>query len=225
MKKEDIRIGDISRILFGEAPAVFALEVLVRTVLVYVALLLALKLFGKRMTGQLTITELAVMVTLGAIVAVPMQIPDRGILQGLLILILAALFLRGLNYLSFRRKKAEEVIQGKVKTLVADGVMNIVTLDMLNISRQQLFTVLRNQQIAHLGKVSRVYLEACGIFSIYIENKPRPGLPIYPPEDYRLVQDAEKATGVRACCSCGTLDSQAQRCRHCGAANFVEALK
>jgi len=225
MKKEDIKVTDIQRILFGEAPAAFALEVFVRTFFVYLALLFTLKLLGKRMTGQLTITELAVMITLGAIVSVPMQIPDRGIVQGLLILLLAALFLRGLNYLSFKKPKMEHIIQGRVNTLVADGVMNIEALKRLNISRQQLFTVLRNRQINHLGKVSRVYLEACGLFSVYTGNEPAPGLPIYPLQDQELLQEAEKAPGTLACCDCGTLNEGAPSCRHCGGSDFVDAVK
>lgn len=37
---------------------------------------------GKRMAGQLTTSEMAVMITLGAIVAAPIQLPDRGLITG-----------------------------------------------------------------------------------------------------------------------------------------------
>ena len=79
MKKEDIHLGDLARILFGEAPPLFLLEVFVRTLIVYVFLLYILRWLGKRMSGQLTIMELSVMLTLGAIVSASMQIPDHGI--------------------------------------------------------------------------------------------------------------------------------------------------
>ena len=55
MKKEDIIPGDFYRILFGETPAIFLFEVLLRTLLLYIALLVVVRVMGKRMGGQLTI--------------------------------------------------------------------------------------------------------------------------------------------------------------------------
>jgi len=97
MKKENIKIGDWQRILFGDAPPEFLIEVFLRTLVVYLSLLVALRLMGKRMTGQLSSAEMAVMVTLGAIVAVPMQLADRGVLLGLLVLLCALLFHQALT--------------------------------------------------------------------------------------------------------------------------------
>ncbi|MDQ4139865.1 MAG: hypothetical protein M3142_05015, partial [Bacteroidota bacterium] len=106
MKKEEIFLGDWQRILLGNAPWEFMLEVFIRTAIVYVALLITWRLLGKRMSAQLTITELAVMITLGGIASVPMQLPDRGILLGFLGLAIAILFQRGLNLVTFRSRKA-----------------------------------------------------------------------------------------------------------------------
>src|SRR5688572_9895573 len=99
MKKDDIRLGDIYRILFGEAPAGFMVEVLIRTVIIYVAAIIAMRLLGKRMSGQLTITEFGVMVMLGAIIAPPAQIPERGILVGIFVLCCAVLLQQGISRL------------------------------------------------------------------------------------------------------------------------------
>ena len=105
MKQEEIHWGDWHRILFGMAPETFIIEVFIRTVIVYLLLLFTLRFLGKRMGGQLTISELAVMLTLGAIISVPMQLPDRGLLQGVLVLICAVIFQRGLNYFAIKYKK------------------------------------------------------------------------------------------------------------------------
>ena len=79
MKKEDIQPWDWQRILFGQAPPEFLIEVFLRTTLIYLALLVVTRALGKRMGGQLSISELAVMVTLGAIVSPAMQIPQLGL--------------------------------------------------------------------------------------------------------------------------------------------------
>ena len=104
MKKEEIKPWDWQRIFLGEAPAEFLLEVLIRTIVIYLVLLVVLRLLGKRMDGQLTLTEMAVMITLGAIVSVPMQIPDRGILMGVVALVCALIFQRGWNRVTVKNE-------------------------------------------------------------------------------------------------------------------------
>ena len=66
--------GTVKRLLMGNDPFQFLGEIVIRTVLVYLALMLAVRLLGKRMSGQITNLELAVMIPLGAIVAVPLLI-------------------------------------------------------------------------------------------------------------------------------------------------------
>jgi uncharacterized membrane protein YcaP (DUF421 family) len=105
MKKEEINIFDFNRILFGEAPPQFLIEVLLRTLIIYLALLIMLRLLGKRMDGQISITEMGVMLTLGAIAAVAMQLPDRGLLQSITALICIFILQRGINWLNVKNEK------------------------------------------------------------------------------------------------------------------------
>jgi uncharacterized membrane protein YcaP (DUF421 family) len=109
MKKEEIIPFDWHRFLFGQAPAEFLLEVFIRTSIIYIVLLIIVRLLGKRMSGQLSISELSVMVTLGAIVAPAMQIPQMGVLQGAMILVCALAFQRGLNLMEFKKAAFEQV--------------------------------------------------------------------------------------------------------------------
>ena len=109
MKPEEIRLDDWHRILFGNLDPIFLLEVFVRTSIIYWLLLAVVRWLGKRMSGQLTIIEMTVMVTLGAIVSVSMQMEDRGILQGLLILFVALGLHRALNHIGFLSIKAENI--------------------------------------------------------------------------------------------------------------------
>lgn len=151
MKKEEIFLSDWQRILIGNAPLEFMLEVFLRTVVIYLALLIVLRLLGKRMNAQLTITEVAVMLTLGAIVAVPMQVPERGLLQGIVILICALVFQRDLNLLAVKFRKVELVTQGDVALIICDGALQLNEMVKSQISKEQLFGALRSQHIRHLG--------------------------------------------------------------------------
>src|ERR1700760_1914703 len=99
MDKKDIHLYDWHRILFGDAPSIFLVEVFIRTLITYFILLIAIRWLGKRMSSQLSITEMAVMLTLGAIVSVAMQVPESGVLMAITVLICTLTFEKGLSWL------------------------------------------------------------------------------------------------------------------------------
>jgi uncharacterized membrane protein YcaP (DUF421 family) len=227
MKKEEIHFDDINRWLFGMAPPEFMIEVLIRTVLVFTFLLLVVRVMGSRMAGQMTLTELAVMITLGAIVSPAAQLPDRGVLFGILALICALIFQRGLNLWAFKNEKIEEITQGKLSLLVKDGQLNLEELDKTKISRQQLYAMLRGKEIYNLGQLDRVYLEACGLLSVYKTDEVKPGLPISPGSDSAILDIQKNVdSGMMACENCGhvqNLRTTEPTCEVCHSEAWSEA--
>jgi len=225
MKASEIRIDDWQRILFGNVSPLFLLEVFFRALFVYIILLFVIRLLGKRMSGQLTLTEMSIMLTLGAIVSVSMQTPNTGVLQGIVILIVALVIYRTINYTGFLSYKVETAIFGTPATLVKDGVLQLGTMTDVRISHQQLFSELRSKDIFQLGKVKRVYLEPGGSFSIILARPGKPGLPIYPPDDPAML-DHQGQGSVIVCSYCGafyTPDHQGP-CEHCHFEKYIQAI-
>jgi uncharacterized membrane protein YcaP (DUF421 family) len=226
MKQEEIFLNDIKRILIGNAPPEFLLEVFFRTLAVYLCLIVVVRMLGKRMSGEVTITEMAVMITLGAIVGSPTQIPDRGVVVGILLLVYILFFQWSLSTLSFYNPLVERITQGELSILVKDGVIQLNELKRKRISQQQLFAKLREQQITHLGNVARVYLEATGIFSVYKNKTPRPGLATLPLEDPSLYEQQPKAKHLFACRVCGTVhNDRPASCTNCGENKWSDAIQ
>jgi uncharacterized membrane protein YcaP (DUF421 family) len=226
MKKEDIHLGDLSRILFGEAPPIFLLEVFIRTLIIYVFLLFILRWLGKRMSGQLTIMELSVMLTLGAIVSASMQLPDHGILECFLLLLCALLFQRGISYLGVKSTAFEELTQGKSEMLIKDGVLQLEVMKRNRISRHQIFAQLRNHKIYNLGHVDRVYLEASGMYSIYKADEPKAGLTVLPPEDPTIHSIQQTDNNKQVCQNCGypRINDNEQTCSECGYNKWIHPI-
>ncbi|QNF35202.1 DUF421 domain-containing protein [Adhaeribacter swui] len=228
MKKEEIFLGDWQRLLLGNTPWEFMLEVFIRTIIVYIAVLITWRLLGKRMNAQLTITELAVMITLGGIASVPMQLPDRGVLLGILGLACAIIFQRGYNLLTLKFRKAELVAYGDVALLVKDGVLQLNQMQEYNISKEQVFAGLRSQKIQHLGEVKRLYLESSGLFSIFKQDNPQPGLSVLPEKDEPVHQTETHDQTFAACLHCGNIVKQPelknQACPNCQETNWTYAV-
>ena len=229
MKKEEIYLSDIQRIFLGNAPWEFMLEVLLRTIIIYLALTVIMRLLGKRMNAQLTISELAVMITLGGIVSVPMQVPERGLLVGMVILLGALFFQRGLNWLGFKYKKVEVLTQGDIQLMAKDGCLDITEMSKAKVSKEQLFANLRAQNVQHLGQVKRAYLEACGLFSVFREKDPKPGLSILPEQDKELHKAEPRDDKYCVCLQCGQLELKEnvknKACFRCNCNEWTYAVK
>ncbi|CCH52901.1 UPF0702 transmembrane protein [Fibrisoma limi BUZ 3] len=227
MKKENIHLVDWQRILFGEAPPEFMLEVFIRSVVIYMAFVVTARYLGKRMNGQLTITELAVMLTLGAIISPAMQLPERGILQSILALFCTLLFQRGLGLLGFKYRKVEQTIFGKEAALVKDGILQLDQMAAARISRQQVDAVLRSNGIYNVGQVKRLYLEAYGLFTIYQKEQDEPGLSTLPKSDRAVTSILESVDEEIVCNNCGNAVPAAKKdevCTVCGQKVWEKAV-
>ena len=203
MKPDEIRLGDWYRLLFGQTPVAFLIEVAGRALVTYVILLVAMRMMGKRVAGQMSALELTIVVTLGAAIGVPLQAPDRGMVPAVVILLVAIAYQRGLNFWAFKSRRAELTLQGDVVTLVSDGCVDLHTMKKHVLSRERLFSALRQVGLIHLGQAKRVYLEADGHFSIYQNEDPPPGLCLMPSVDMKLFEQQFGVDGTFACNYCG----------------------
>jgi uncharacterized membrane protein YcaP (DUF421 family) len=227
--QQDLRQFDLHRLIVGENPGWFMFEVIVRSLLVYIILMLAMRVMGKRVAGQMSISELAVIVTLGAAVGVPMQVPDRGMLPALLILCVAVAFQRGFAIWGFKDNRVETVVHGAVNVLVQDGRILLDQARATALSGDRLFAMLRLRGIEHLGQVRRVFLETSGDISVYQFPKQRPGLSILPRFDEQLRASLKPVAGLFACANCGAVRQANERpeneCEYCENCEWTDAVE
>jgi uncharacterized membrane protein YcaP (DUF421 family) len=217
------------RLLLGDAPWAFLLEVFVRVVGVYLVLVVVVRLLGKRLSGQVGNPELGVIIALGAIVSVPFQDPARGVLPGSVLLILLLVLQRSLSALGVRYPRVEAVTQNRVSRLVSDGKLELGEMRGASVSLEQLFAVLRVQGVRHLGEVKRVYFEAYGMFSVYRETPARDGLALEAAWDKEPTDRLPQAKDVLACRGCGEVRRDTafrlqQGCARCGARRWTHAI-
>ncbi|MFM0441139.1 MULTISPECIES: DUF421 domain-containing protein [Paraburkholderia] len=170
----------IQRLLVGDGPWAFLVELAPRAVIVYGLLLAAMRLMGKRVAAQLSITELAVVLMLGAAIGVPIQVSSQGVLPAVVVLRAVVVLQRLTGKAGLRCRRFEVLQQGDVTILIKDGRMLLDQLKVCDMSREMLASELRAAQVAHLGQLRRVYLEASGSISIVQRRDERPGLTVRP---------------------------------------------
>lgn len=127
-----------------------------------------------------------------------------------------------------RWRKFEVLEQGDVTMLVKDGRILLDALKASQISREMLASELRAANVAHLGQLRRVYLEASGSISIIWRKDASPGLTVRPDMERSLL-GAIGADGYFSCWSCGvTRESRerpAQPCEACGFERWESAVR
>lgn len=227
MKKEDIIFTDWHRWLFGTAPPAFTLEAALRAVVMFVVVVLVVRWMGRRLKGEISIAEWAVILTLGGIITKPLHLPTMGLLPPVAVLLTLLGMHRLSNWLAFKYRPVELAQQGDVVALLRDGCLDLPKLRATALSQEQLFSLLRAQKIQQLGQLRRVYLEANGKFSLYKYQQARAGLSILPRPDQPAPAANGPAHGRLACATCGHVAAPADHsgtgCLRCGAHNWLPA--
>lgn len=227
MEPKPIDLTDWHRILAGSTSWNFLIEVFFRAAFIYLLLMFAMRLLGKRLAAQLSLFELSMVVTLAAATGVSLEVENRGLLPPIIILILIILLQRNISRCGLKHRLVERLASGDEAMLVRDGRVLLEAMRKSVLSREKLYTVLRGQGIQHLGQVERVFLEASGDFSVLRAQNPPPGLSLIPASDPDL-RGKPIVEGYYACTSCG-YTTQAERlpnirCEYCDSTNWARAV-
>jgi uncharacterized membrane protein YcaP (DUF421 family) len=227
----DYEFGDWGRMLLNDLPIEFLLEVLGRTVLMFVVIFTALRVAGKRGVRQLSVFELVLIIGLGSAAGDPMFYEDVGVLPALLVFGLVIALYRLMTYLAAKNKKIENVIEGKPVCLIRDGEFSLEGFEKEDLGQDEFFMELRIDKVEHLGQVRQAYLETNGMISIfyYANEDVKPGLPIWPDVFAEKSARILKA-GTYACTFCGNVETVDQpthdhECDRCHRTEWVRALR
>ncbi len=229
MKPEEIHLNDWMRILIGEVPGEFFIEIILRITFVYLLLMVSMRLMGKRMAAQLNRNELAALVSLAATIGMPILAPDRGLLPAVVIALVIVVTQRLIASLAIRNQRFEAISQDNVSALVEGGVLQLDRMRMARISRERVMSQLRSSGLLHLGQVKRLYIEASGSFTLVADEQPQPGLSIIPVWDTDFLDQQKQARDQFVCTNCGNPKQTPVRpdkpCERCNDNNWAAAVE
>lgn len=223
------KLNDWLRILVGEVPGSFYIELVIRAVVIYFILVVAMRLMGKRMSSQLGRTEMAATVSLAAAIGVPLSAPDRGLLPAVVIALVIVCVQRIISSWAVRNPLFEKFSQGNIDILVEDGVLNIKNMERVRLTRERLVAQLRSEGIKQLGMVKRFYMEASGSFTLVQEENEKEGLPVVPRWDKSLNARFMRSDKFIVCQTCGYLQQlpydQKGQCPNCKDCKWTAAVR
>lgn len=173
---------DLHRMFLGDQTPLFLLEIVFRTTVMFAYTLFAVRFIGKRGMGQLTPFEFVVIIVLGSAVGDPMLYGDVPLVHGMTVVTIVVLLYKLLNHLTNVNPKLEQVVESKPVKLIEKGKILPEALRSEGLSEQELFVLLRMQEIKNIGEVEGAYIEPSGSLSVfkYKDTKFKKGLGILP---------------------------------------------
>lgn len=146
----------------GVSPA----EKVLRALLVFVFLVVALRFGGKRELAQINVLDLAVLLLVSNALQNAMIGNDNSLLGGML----GASVLFGANYvfvrMTYRNATARRLLEGTPRVLLREGRLDLAALGREAISRAQLASIARERGFATLGQVALIVLETDGHIAV-----------------------------------------------------------
>lgn len=226
---------DWQRIFLGDFSWFYLLEIVFRTVILYLYAIGMIRLTGSRGIGQLSAFDIVIIIALGSAVGDPMFYPEVPLLHGIVVITVIVLLQRFISVMVMRSDKVEEFFEGTPLALVEDGRLVLKSLQEATLSQEDVFMRLRRESVEQLGQVKHVYLEHDGSFSIfkYPRESSHHGLPILPPRDLKPLLKLNAGSlvsrgGYYACHRCGepiklSVEEVLPVCPNCGNETWVKA--
>ena len=219
---------DLESLLFGKEEWQFLLNTFIRTVIMFLVILIGLRLLGKRGIHQLSVFELGVIIGLGSAAGDPMFYKDVGILPAVVVFTVVIAMYRLVTYLITKNDRIETLLEGRPSYILRDGTI-LETFKDQPLAHDEFFAVLRQHHVTHLGQVETVIIESDGKLSIffYPDDKVRHGLPIMP-DELRQCYEHVTEEGLYSCFLCGKTEmltlSSNYRCKNCQHEKCVKSV-
>lgn len=222
-------IFEWNRLLTNDLPIHFLLEVVFRSSIMFIILLLTLKLTGKRGVKQLSIFETVIIIALGSAAGDPMFYEDVGMVPAITVFLVIISMYRIVTWLTGKSKKFEEFIEGKTECIIEEGKFSVDTFKKESLAQDEFFTELRVKSIEHLGQVKNAFMETSGEVSVfyYDDKDVRYGLPILPNMFLEKSKTISK-DGIYSCAFCGNTEEKKKgkaTCKICKKEEWVAAIK
>jgi len=206
----------------------FLLETVLRTLIMFIIILVSLRILGKRGVKQLSIFELVVIISLGSAAGDPMFYKDVGILPALIVFTLIVGLYSLITFIIGKNKKFERLMEGKPICLIKNGAFSIRNFAKEALGADEFFAELRMQGVSQLGQIEEAIVESSGNISIFYfpDQEVKYGLPIMPDS---LDSWSQKITDTDnyACIFCGYTEklklTTKYTCPECKKSKWVRA--
>lgn len=215
-------------IFLGNEEFSFVFHVIMRTIIMFLIIIIGLRFLGKRGVKQLSVFELVVIIGLGSAAGDPMFYKDVGILFSVAVFIIIISLYAILTYILGKSKTFENMLEGKPIMLIKNGVFEISNFKKENLGSDEFFAELRTKGVSQLGQIETAIEETSGDISVFFfdDDDTKYGLPTMLDSlknPIHLITEKK----YYSCTFCGYTEEKeignAGSCKNCGRKNWVRS--
>lgn len=146
---------------------------IIRTLILYVLLLIIVRIMGKRQIGQLQPVELVITILISEVAAIPMQ--DNGIpmINSVISVLLLVAFEIIISVISMKNVRFRSLLQGNSIVIIKDGVLQQNQLKRLRYTVDDLLEALRGKDVFDISDVQYAIVETDGTLNILLKPEKR----------------------------------------------------
>lgn len=150
------------------------INILIRSALIYISVIAAVRLMGKRQIGELQPSELVITILLSEIASIPIQDDDYPLflcfLSVMLLVALEILF----SVISLKQRTFRTIMQGNSVMVINDGKIIHKHIKSIRYSVEDLVEALRLKDVFDISQVQYAYIETNGSISVQLKPEYRP---------------------------------------------------
>ena len=150
------------------------LIVAIRTLIMYLVLLLAVRIMGKSELSKMSPFQLVIVFMIAELAAIPIDSADASLINGITMLMFLQVLI---SFLSIKSESFKNFISGKPTMLIEKGKLNVKELTRQRISCTDLLEQLRLENCPSISDVEYAILESNGQLSVIPKAKNRPLTP------------------------------------------------
>ena len=166
------------------------LIIFIRSIFLYIIVLVVMRLMGKREIGQLQPFELAISIMIADLASTPMADTGIPITNGIIPILALLVMHLVISILNMKSIKARQILCGKPSILIYRGKIDEKNLKKERFTVNELEERLRGNNIVNIGDVEYAILETSG--QITVIQKPNKRTTI--PEDFGIEPEYEGIT-------------------------------
>ena len=148
--------------------------IIIRTLVVYFALVISMRLMGKRQLSELELPELAIAVLIADLAAHPLQDIGIPLMNGLLPIVVLSCCELLISGAALRHAGLRTLLFGRPCFLIRRGVIDQKEMRRCRLNLEELYEELRTQSVTDASQVEYAVLETDGTLSVILYPEFRP---------------------------------------------------
>ena len=141
----------------------------IRTIVLYFVVTIAIRVMGKRQIGDLQPNELVVTLLISEIAAIPLQDASQPIVYGVIAIFALVILEIIISVLSLKFFCVRKALSGKSVVVIKNGTVDQEAMKKVRITVLDLIELLRGQNVFDIGTVEYAVLEVNGNLSVLLK--------------------------------------------------------